>query len=156
MKLVIITAALCTMLMIGGCSSNYSTQNSPFKSATLSFVTAPAVSSYKDEHLATINKILLDATVENVSLKGTLVLKQTCEPDGLLVVSTISSLNMPNLNKGNFAEIIVTGEFKKCGDTKALGQFYHFEDGKDSVAQLKMIGRDIAADLFQFLDSTVK
>jgi hypothetical protein len=145
-----------TMLLAGGCSSSYSTMNSPFKSATLSFVSAPTVSSYKDEHLAAINKLLFDSTVENISRKGFLVLKPSCEPDGLLVVSTISSLNMPNLKKGEFAEIIVQGEFKKCGNDEVLGKFYQFEEGKDAVTQLNMIGRDIANDLFQFLDSTVK
>lgn len=155
MKIFNVAVILFTMLLVGGCSSSYSTMNSPFKSATLTFVTAPSVSSYKEEHLAAINKILLDATVENISQKGTLVLKPTCEPNGLQVVSTIYSLNMPDLNKGSFAEIIVKGEFKKCGDTTVLGKFYQYEEGKDAVPQLKTIGRDIAADLYQFLDSTV-
>lgn len=148
--------ACCSLVVICGCSSNYSVKESPYKSATLAFATDPALTAYKDDHLAAIKTHLLVTTTDFIAQKGDLVLKPACQPDGLLVTSTITSLNMPGMKKGDFAEITIMGEIRRCGSPEVLGTFYQHEDGNDAAKELDVISRDIAADVYQFIGSTIK
>ncbi len=156
MKSVIRNAVcLIPLMLVCGCSSNYSVKESPYKSATLTFVSDPTLTAYKDEYLATIKTHLLVTTTDFIAQKGDLVLKPACQPDGLLVTSTITSLNIPSMKKGDFAEITIMGEIKRCGSAEVLGTFYQHEDGNDPAKELDVISRDIAADVYQFVTSTI-
>ena len=157
MKSIVCFYVFCIVQLIAcGCASNTSVKGSPYKSATFTYSTDTKITSYKEEYLKAISDHLLKATSAFVSGKGDLHIVPTCDPDGLQVKSTITSLNMPSMKKGEYANITITGEFIKCGSAEILGTFYQHEDGKNATEELDMIARDIVSDVYKFIYSTIK